>query len=64
MKNLETAVRVADNMLSKHGERFVVLSPDEMDITGNDYHVTDECGLDTFFHGCTVLYSNLDGYLN
>ena len=35
---------------------FVVLSVDENDIPGNNYHVCHEFDLETFFSGCEVLY--------
>ena len=36
-------------------ERFVVLSRDEMDIPGNDWHIATAIDLETFFLGCKII---------
>lgn len=46
----------ASEQAKKTGEdRFVVLSKDEMGISGNDFHVATEEDLNTFFLGCPVI---------
>ena len=60
MLNFNKAVERA-NQASKGNypeTAFVVLSADEDDIPGNNYHVCHEFDLDTFFSGCEVLYSS------
>ncbi len=60
MKSLNSAIAQA-NRMSKGNypeEAFVVLSRDEEDIIGNNYHACFGYDLDTFYAGCEVLYSS------
>ena len=52
--------------LSRRNKRdyFVVYSPNEYDIPGNDYHVSSEIDLDGFYNGCQVLFATEDYYAN
>ena len=58
MKTLNEAIKQANNTSKGHYPEttFVVLSHDEEDIPGNNYHVCFEYDLDTFYQGCKVLY--------
>lgn len=58
MHTLQQAIYKAKNLGKKIGrEVFVVYSPGEYDIPGNDYHVANEMDLDTWFNGCEIMFS-------
>ena len=63
MKTIESAIKQARRMSKGHYPEttFVVLSKDEEDIPGNNYHVAYEYDLDTFYNGCKVLYYSDEG---
>ena len=61
MKSEQQALNEALRLSKKLGrEFFVVFSKDEYDIPGNNYHVCNDSGLDTFYQGCEVLHSSYD----
>jgi hypothetical protein len=58
MHTIEQAISKAKKIGKKIGrEVFVVYSPGEYDIPGNDYHVANDIDVDTFYNGCEVLFS-------
>lgn len=64
MKTLNQAIKAA-NRMSKGTypeTAFVVLSRDEEDIVGNNYHACFEYDLNTFYNGCKVLYCSDEYY--
>lgn len=47
--------------MAKNGEEYlVVLEKSLYDEPGNDYHITNTDDLETFFAGCTILFSTND----
>ena len=61
MKTVNEAIDKAIKISKNNGrEMFVVYSPGELDIPGNDYHVANDLDIDTFYNGCEVLYSTDD----
>jgi hypothetical protein len=61
MKSERDALNKALRLSKKLGkEFFVVFSADEYDIPGNNYHVCNDFGLDSFYQGCEVLHSSYD----
>jgi len=61
MKSFKEAVAKANKLSeSKDKEFFVVLSKNEYDIPGNNYHVASHFDCDTFFQGCDILYSSYE----
>ena len=60
MTSLRNAIKLARSKAAKsttyHGGYYVVYSPEEEDIHGNDFHVCTEMDLDTWFSGCSILY--------
>ncbi len=58
MKDRDSAQLKAETLWNKNGKSYhVVLSPNEKDIPGNDWHVCTDADLATFFLGCTVYCS-------
>ena len=43
---------------------FVVYSPNENDVPGNDYHAVSDYDLECWFCGCQVLFATDDYYAN
>lgn len=61
MMKLQDAIVKAKRLAHKRMlPYYVVYSRDEEDIPGNDYHVSNEFNLDTFFCGCQILYCSED----
>uniref|UniRef100_A0A6M3KVP0 Uncharacterized protein n=1 Tax=viral metagenome TaxID=1070528 RepID=A0A6M3KVP0_9ZZZZ len=53
-----SAIKKAKKIAAKTGKPFyVVISRDEKDIPGNDFHVASEFDVDTWFDGCEIIYS-------
>ena len=62
MHTIEQAIAKAMKISKKIGrEVFVVYSPGEYDIPGNDYHVANDLDLDTWFDGCKIMFSTEEG---
>lgn len=58
MQTLQEAIKKANKYAEATDDFYaVVLSRDEYDIPGNDYHIANDHDLDTFFYGCPILYS-------
>ena len=61
MNTVKNAIDKAIKISRKTGrEIFVVYSPNEYDIPGNNYHVANDLDVDTFFMGCEILFSTYD----
>jgi hypothetical protein len=56
MKDKEIAIEKAEFLWMKYGKTFhVVFSPDEKDIAGNNYHISDDDDLEGFYAGCPII---------
>ena len=63
MKDIGAAQKKAIKLSKrKNKDYFVVYSPNENDMPGNDYHVSNEIDLECFYSGCQVLFATEDYY--